>query len=134
MPLPASQIIEAIETAPYNCGVSGAAWMASLGNISFDFDDGSVILFDWEGGKEYQVHFLMKSRGRKAIGQVREAFRTMFTQHGAELIFGLVPDRRRDVKLMARWVGGKSAGRRMTPNGLCELFVLSNIMYFKDQI
>ena len=49
----------------------------------------------------------------------------MFDIHGADLIFGLVPDFRRDVKLLARWVGMKSAGIRMTDEGPCELFVLS---------
>lgn len=96
------------------------------------FDNGDIALFDHEGDKNYQVHFLFESRGRKAIEHAREAFRIMFTQHGAELIFGLVPDFRRDVKLLARWAGGKFAGKRQTPEGVCELYVLSNLMFFKD--
>lgn len=134
MTLPAQNIIEAIDQAPLNRGLSGAVWLASPGNIPVTFDNGDVALFDYEGDRTYQVHFLFKSRGREAIDHAREAFRTMFVDHGTELIFGLVPDFRRDVKLLARWIGGKFAGKRDTSEGVCELFVLSNIMYFKDTV
>jgi hypothetical protein len=133
MALAAQSVIEAIDTAPLNRGLSGAAWLASAGNIPVTFDNGDIALFDHEDGRNYQVHFLFQSRGREAIEHAREAFKIMFTQHGAELIFGLVPDFRRDVKLLARWAGGKFAGKRNTPEGVCELYVLSNLMFFKGQ-
>lgn len=128
---PAEIVIRAIERAPYNQGLKGADWLASDGNIAVTFDDSGVVLFDCEGWNRYQAHFLLAARGREAIEQVREAFRQMFEQHGAQLIFGLVPDFRRDVKMVARWAGAKSAGKRNTPDGVCELFVLSNLMFFK---
>ena len=134
MALPAEIVIEKIDQAPYNEGVSGAAWLASEGNISITFDNGDVALFENEGEHTYQVHFLFESRGRKAIENARQSFKTMFVQHQAELIFGLVPDHRRDVKLLSRWIGGKFAGKRSTPQGVCELYVLSNTMYFKGAI
>lgn len=134
MTLPAQNIIDAIDRAPLNRGLSGAAWLASAGNVPVTFDNGDIALFDHEGAQDYQVHFLFNSRGREAIDHAREAFRIMFVDHGAELIFGLVPDFRRDVKLLARWIGGKFAGKRNTSEGVCELFVLSNIMYFKDPV
>jgi hypothetical protein len=123
------RIIEAIETAPLNRGLKGADWLASPGNIPVTFDNGDVALFDNEGEGTYQVHFLFVSRGREAIAHAREAFRILFTEHDASLIMGLVPDFRRDVKLLARWAGGKSAGMRPTRNGPCELFVLSKFMW-----
>lgn len=125
-------IINAIDTAPLNRGLRGVDWLATPGNVPITFDNGNVALFDWEGGKDYQVHFLFQSRGKEAITNAKEAFRQMFVEHGAELIFGLVPDFRRDVKLLARWIGGKFAGKRQTVDGPCELYVLSNLMYFKD--
>lgn len=131
MSTPAEIVIQAIEQAPYNMGLAGADWLASEGNTPITFDDGGVVLFDFEGGNTYQAHFLLVARGRAAVDQVRSAFRTMFEQHDAELIFGLVPDLRRDVKLVARWAGAKSAGKRNTSYGPCELFVLSNLMFFK---
>lgn len=129
-----AQIIEAIDTAPLNRGLCGASWLASPGNIPVTFDNGDIALFDHEGGKDYQVHFLFNSRGKEAIANAKESFRIMFVDHGAELIFGLVPDFRRDVKLLARWIGGKFAGKRATSEGVCELFVLTNLMYFKDHL
>lgn len=125
-------VAAAIDAAPLNCGLRGEDWLASKGNVPVTFDNGDIALFDDEGEGDYQVHFLFASRGREAIRSARAAFKTMFTQYGAKLIFGLVPDFRRDVKMLARWAGGKSAGTRETPEGPCELFVLSNVMFYRD--
>jgi hypothetical protein len=133
MPLPNRFIAEAIDQAPLNRGLKGADWLASEGNIPVTFDNGNVALFDNEGDGVYEVHFLFPCRGAKAIDNAREAFRIMFMEHGANLIFGLVPVERRDVKLLARWVGGKSAGLRSTSEGPCELFVLSKFMWKVNQ-
>jgi hypothetical protein len=56
----------------------------------------------------------------------------MFENYGADLIFGLVPIDRREVKLLVRWAGGKYVRTRQTPEGLCELFVLSKEMWSKQ--
>jgi hypothetical protein len=122
-------IATAIDTAPLNRGLKGVDWLAREGNIPVTFDNGDVTLFDDEGDGIYQVHFLFQSRGRKAIEHARESFRIMFTEHECRLIFGLVPDFRRDVKMLARWAGGHSAGMRETSEGLCELFVLSKFQW-----
>lgn len=124
-----AQIIHAIDQATLNRGLAGAAWIERAGNIPITFDNGDVALFDNEGDRTYEVHFLFESRGRLAIDHAREAFRQMFTEHHAKLIFGMVPDFRRDVKMLARWAGGKSAGKRNTSEGVCELFVLSHEMW-----
>jgi hypothetical protein len=128
-------IAEAIDTAPLNRGLNGVDWLARPGNIPVTFENGNVALFDDEGEGVYQVHFLFACRGAKAIDNAREAFKIMFTEHGANLIFGLVPDFRRDVKLLARWAGGKSGGVRWAPEGpglpdvKFELFVLSKFQW-----
>lgn len=122
------QIITAIDKAPLNRGLSGAAWLANEHNVPVVFENGDIALFDYEGEGVYQVHFLFESRGRQAIDHAKQSFDHMF-KSGASLIFGLVPDFRRDVKLLARWAGGKSAGMRETSEGPCELFVLSNAMW-----
>ncbi len=120
-----STVIKAIDEASLNRGLSGANWLSDRRNIACVSENGDVTLFDYEGDKDYQIHVIFKSRGRAAIQSARESIQTMFDIHGADLIFGLVPDFRRDVKLLARWVGMKSAGIRMTDEGPCELFVLS---------
>lgn len=131
----AHQIIDAIDTAPLNRGLKGADWVARPGNVPILFENGDVALFDHEGGDTYQGHFLFKSRGRKAIEHAREAFRRMFVDHGCGLIFGMVPDFRRDAKMVVRWAGGRSAGVRWAsegpglPDTKFELFVLSKAQW-----
>lgn len=129
MALPNSKIVEAIDTAPLNRGLKGIDWVSHPGNIAVTFDNGDIALFDDELEGAYQVHFLFQSRGRKAIEHARESFRRMFVEHDAGLIFGLVPDFRRDVKMLARWAGGRSVGIRQTSNGPCELFILSKFQW-----
>lgn len=123
-------IIEAIETAPLNRGLRGADWLARGGNVPIVLGD-DVALFDYEGENTYQVHFLFTSRGRAAVASAREAFRQIFEDHGAQLIFGMVPDGMPHAKIMARWAGGRFAGKRNTVDGVCELFVLSRDSWSK---
>lgn len=125
---PDDTIISAIDTSPLNRGLSGEVWLQHEGNVPVLIGE-DVALFDDEGDCTYQVHFLFVSRGKAAVASARESFRQMFENYGAELIFGMVPDFRRDVKMLARWAGGKFVGKRNTPDGVCELFVLSKEMW-----
>lgn len=131
----AQHIIEAIDTAPLNRGLKGVDWLATPGNIPITFDNGDVVLFDDEGDGIYSIHVLFNGRGRTAIEHAREAIGRMFAEHGAKLIIGMVPDFRRDVKLLARWTGMRSAGVRYASEdgGLqltkFELFVLSKFQW-----
>lgn len=121
-------IISAINASPLNRGLSGDAWLAHEGNVPVIVGD-DIALFDDEGDRIYQVHFLFVSRGKAAVASAKESFRQMFENHGADAIFGMVPDFRRDVKMVARWAGGKLVGKRDTKYGVCELFVLSKEMW-----
>lgn len=121
-------IIQAINASPLNRGLSGADWLAVESNVPIVIGS-DVALFDNEGDSVYQVHFLFASRGRAAVASAKESFRQMFERYGADLIFGLVPDFRRDVKMLARLAGGKYVGKRDTADGVCELFVLSKEMW-----
>ena len=135
MCLPNKIIAEAIDTAPLNRGLKGADWLAFEGNVSVTTDDGDITLFDNEGDGIYAIHVLYQSRGREAIERAQDAIRTMFTEHGAKLIFGMVPAFRADVKMLARWTGMRSAGIRYAsegpglPNTEFELFVLSKFQW-----
>lgn len=121
-------IIQAIDASPLNRGLAGADWLAVESNVPIVIGN-DVALFDAEGDSIYQVHFLFASRGRAAVASAKESFHQMFERYGADLIFGLVPDFRRDVKMLARWAGGKYVGKRITAEGVCELFVLSKEMW-----
>lgn len=116
-------IIHAINTSPLNRGLRGEDWVADLRNIAVTIGE-DIALFDFEAPGTYQVHILYGSRGVRALNRIREAFRQMFTEHAADVIFALVPDFRRDVKMMARWTGMEFIGARETDCGPCDLFVL----------
>lgn len=122
------QIIEAIDSSPLNRGLKGVDWLASPDNVSF-IRDGDITLFDSEGADTYQIHILYKSSGNMAVRSARIAISWLFDRCGAEVIFGMVPEFQRHVKLIARWSGMKSVGQRETPFGPCEMFVLSKDMW-----
>ena len=127
---PSLEIVAAtIDAAPLNRGLRGADWLASEGNIPVTFGNGDIALFDDEGDGDYEVHFLFVSRGKEAICHARKALQIMFEEQSAKLIFGLTPVNLKHARLFNRWIGGKSAGFRMTANGLCELFVMSKSMW-----
>lgn len=121
-------IIAAIDASPLNRGLSGAAWLDHDGNIPIVVGN-DIALFDDEGDSVYEIHVLFHSRGRASVASGREAIRRMFEDYGADLIFGLIPDFRRDVKIWARWIGMKFIRMRETVEGPCELFVLSKEMW-----
>lgn len=121
-------VIAAIDASPLNRGLRGVEWLATAGNVPIVMGD-DIALFDDEGDGIFQVHVLFASRGRAAVASLREAFRRMFLNYGADLIFGLVPAFRRDVKLLARWAGGKFRETLQTAHGPCDLFVLSKEMW-----
>lgn len=117
-------IINVIDASPLNRGLSGRDWLDHEGNVPIvDGDD--VALFDDEGDCVYEMHVLFASRGRAAVNAAKAAINRMFEDYGAEVIFALVPDARRDVKMLARWTGLKFIGSRLTSNGYCDLFVIS---------
>lgn len=116
-------ISNAINASPLNRGLRGEDWVSDTRNISV-VDGTDVILFDFESPGIYQVHVLFdEARGRSAIEKVGAAFRHIF-ESGAEIVFGMVPIFRRDVKWLARRVGMKFVGTRVTDCGVCELYVL----------
>lgn len=126
--MPHDAIIAAIDASPLNRGLRGVEWLATPGNVPIVMG-GDIALFDDEGDAIFQMHVLFVSRGRAAVAFAKEAIRRMFVDHGADLIFGLVPAFRRDVKMVARWVGMKFRETLQTINGPCELFVLSKEMW-----
>lgn len=125
-----NHVISAINNSPLNRGLDGAVWLENPENVPIGFGDGDVILFDAMGENTYQLHYcLTHAKGREAIERVRLAFREMFEEYKASLIFGLTPVFLRHALIFNRLVGGKSAGIRETPNGPCEMFVLSREMW-----
>lgn len=126
-------IIEAINASPLNRGRDGAEWLADDRNIALIYD-GDIALFDFEDPGVYQMHVLFKSRGRAAIERACQAITEIFNWTvTVDTIMALAPAFRRDVKLLARWCGFRSAGMRATVYGPCELFVLPRNLWKGEQ-
>lgn len=119
-----SAIIKAIDTAPYNRGLRGADWIAEPGNVAFVEGD-DVILFDRDSDGIFEIHVLLASRGKAAVECVNRAFDMMFRDRGAEVIFGLVPEHRRDVAMMARWCKMKFIQKQLWLGERVDLFEIT---------
>lgn len=124
-------VIKAINESPLNRGLDGADWAANPDNIAFERGK-DIVLFDAEGDQVFQIHILLQSRGAKACRVIQAAFDFMFREHSADVIFGMVPVIRPDVKKLADRVGMKFIGPRQTEFGECELYVLSREMWKGD--
>jgi hypothetical protein len=118
-----SHIIAAIDASPMNRGKSGAEWFAEKGNVAIEIDE-DIFLFDREGPGYYQIHFLTCEGGKATVARCKAAFKIMFDEHGASLLFGLVPVSRRDVAVMANRVGGIYARMVPTPFEPCRLYIV----------
>lgn len=99
-------IAKAIDESPLNRGLRGADWVADQRNFAV-VEGADMVIFDFDSDGVYDVHVFLKSRGRKAVQVIRQAFGVAFGRYGVRLLLGMVPDHRRDVKMMARWCGMK---------------------------
>lgn len=127
----AQAIISAIDNSPLNRGLKGCDWVADPRNHAFVEGD-DVVLFDYEKGGVYAVHVLLESRGRKAIDVIKRAFTDLFEQRSdAQIIFGMVPLFRHDVKLMARWCGMKIVARYGVGSQRVEAYGLTRDEFMK---
>lgn len=123
-------IIKAIDTFSGNRGVSGADWLASPHNVAI-VTGPNVSIFEGDGNGHYEAHLIYRAKGRAAIDAARNAFQRMFTEYGAQLIYGLIAASRLDAKLVARWAGAKFSGKRMEfdDHEPCDLYIISKDMW-----
>lgn len=115
------QIINAIDGAELNRGLRGADWVEDPRNIAI-VEGADVILFDHDSPGVFEIHVLLASRGKAAVECIKTALGSMFRERGAEVIFGMVPEHRRDVAMMARWCGLKSVDKVSWLGDRVELF------------
>lgn len=113
-----------IDESPMNRGLSGADWVKGPGNRAI-VTNGNVMLFE-ACGNVVEFHWLKTTKGlRQLIRDTREAMRMIFRETKTPLIFGLIPDNRRDSKLAARLVGARPYSRYETPHGVVEAFLIT---------
>lgn len=122
-------IARLIDESPMNRGLSGAAWIADQDNTPVVIGE-DVFLFEHCPKLNItEFHWLQTvSKGRLAITRTLQAFDAIFSTSDTLMIFGAVSNQRRDVKLMARWIGAKSVGFVKTEHGICEIFILTREM------
>jgi hypothetical protein len=118
-----------INESPMNRGMDGNAWIRTEGNLAITNAAGDVLIFEQAADGVYEFHWLtMKTKGREAIAITLAAIDKVFLDTGCALMFGLVSEDRRDSNLMARWIGAKPLGKVSTPDGICELFIMTREM------
>ena len=123
-------IIAAIDGAELNRGLRGADWVADPNNVAF-VEDQDVVLFDRDNDGLFEIHVLLASRGKAAVECVNRALDMMFRDRGAEVIFGMVPEHRRDVKMMARWCGLKPVAKTSIDGERVEMFGINRDEFLK---
>lgn len=119
------EISDLIDRSPMNRGMNGKAWLANYQNIAIE-KHGNVFLFERESQQAFEFHWLvLETKSRQAIRDTQDAMREVFETTNAQVIFGFVPNERRESALMARWVGAKFCGIVTTEHGYCQLFVIT---------
>ena len=125
-------IAKAIDESPLNRGLRGADWVRDTSNIPF-VEGKDVILFDRDSDGIYEIHVLLIARGRAAVDCIQRAFAMMFREKGTAVIFGMVPDFRRDVKIMVRLCGMKFLHKLNHRGDDVELFELTREQWENSQ-
>lgn len=123
-------IIEAIDTAELNRGLRGADWVADPANIAF-VEEKDVVLFEPDSDGVFEIHVLLASRGKAAVECISRALGKVFRDRGAEVIFGMIPEHRRDVKLMARWCGLRPVAKTSIDGERVEMFGINRAEFLK---
>lgn len=105
-----------------------AEWIANPENIALENDLGDIGIFEYAfPNKEiYSCHYYFKSRGRQAINSAKAFLDELFnTCYNIDVLMGLVPIERRDVKLTTRRLGFTSYGLEEIHGKEYELFILT---------
>lgn len=123
-------IAKLIDESPMNKGMDGKLWLETPGNLAMASDAGEVVLFEQVANEIYEFHWLL-SVGRSAkevVDFTLFAIDHVFRNSQCETMFGLVPDDRRDSRMMARFIGAQFWGIVDTENGPCHMFIMTREM------
>jgi hypothetical protein len=124
-----SQISALIDNSPMNRGMFGAEWLAAEGNIAIE-TDGNVFLFEQILPAVYEFHWLHTETSGSRLAKVTlAAFDEVFQREpNCEVIFGLAPSKRLDVRVMANAIHMKRIASVDTPDGPCVVFTVTREM------
>lgn len=85
-------------------------------------DQGNMLLVEEWADKAYEIHWLIRCRGRKAITAGVDFLRHLYQEFDARTVTGQVPASRRAARWFSRQVGGRSNGIIATELGEVESF------------
>lgn len=108
-------------------GFNSARWLQNPENIAL-MSGNDVALFEGCAPGIFECHWVFTSRGKAALEKARLVIRKMFSNHGAEKIWGFTPEHHKAARIfnrkLCREIGGGSKGMFNTDNGWQELFIL----------
>jgi hypothetical protein len=104
---------------------NSAEWLADETNLLLTENGNDIVMLEGYGEGVYNVHWLLASRGKKALASAERLLRRAFVQHGATLVFGWTPVHLRAARWFNRKIGGKSLGIRGTDWGPMEGFSMT---------
>jgi hypothetical protein len=105
-------------------------WMDHPKNIAIVNGD-DLSIFTYERPGVYTGHFFYTSRGKEALRSAKTILAEVF-QYDVTLLMGLTPADKLGAKWLARKIGFKSHGDVETPQGVCELFILTRKEYEEE--
>ena len=103
-------------------------WLADSTNIVFENSQGDLALFEYGLPTKavYSGHYYFNSRGRQAIKAGKEFLDELFNScYNINIVMGMVPIERREVKWITRQLGFKSYGPEEARGKQYELFILT---------
>lgn len=99
-------------------------WIETDDNFTLTNGYDLLLVKEW-ADQVFEIHWLLRNRGRKAINAGVDFLRYLFNKEGARVIVGLTPAHKRAARWFSRQVGGKSNGIVQTEHGEMEVFALS---------
>lgn len=99
-------------------------FLADQNNVALVCGEGGAI-FVWRGPNIYEVHVFFEQRGSEVLKLSKQFLEIMRDEFGAKIFWAAVPTDQssRHVRMFTRFMGWKSQGFIMQPQGRCEIFL-----------
>jgi hypothetical protein len=105
------------------------AWLADPDNILLVENGDDIVMLEGNGSGVYNLHWLLASRGKKALSSAERLLGRAFVQHNALQVFGWTPVHLRAARWFNRKIGGTSLGTVETEWGPMEGFSMTRTDY-----
>jgi hypothetical protein len=104
-------------------------WLADPTNILLTENGDDLVMLEGNGEGVYNLHWLLASRGKKALASAERLLGRAFAQHNALMVFGWTPVHLRAARWFNRKIGGSSLGTIETEWGPMEGFSMTREQY-----